>query len=84
MSASPSSSRGRGAARGIWTWNSGSLIDVEFDETYHSVGPHARQLISHLGHMVRDLYAFTLTTLDWDAFPVETLDRMWKQVKVII
>ena len=84
MSAGPSSSRGRGAARGIQTWNFGSLIGVEFDETYHPVGPHARQLISHLGHMVRDPYAFPLTTLDWDAFPVETLDRMWKQVKVII
>ncbi|XXG62458.1 hypothetical protein AAC387_Pa05g0811 [Persea americana] len=49
MSAGPSSSRGRGAARGIRMWNSGSLIDVEFDETYHPV--------------------------------VETLERMWKQVK---
>ncbi|XXG83276.1 hypothetical protein AAC387_Pa10g1068 [Persea americana] len=81
MSTGRSSSRGRGAARGIPTWNSGSLIDVEFDETYHPVGPHVRQLISHLGHMVQDPYAFSLTTLDWDAFSVETLDRMWKQVK---
>ena len=84
MSTGPSSSRGRGPARGIRTWNFGSLIDVEFDETYHPVGPHARQLISHLGHMVRDPYAFPLTTLDWEAFPVETLDRVRKQVKVII
>ena len=65
-------------------WNSGSPIDVEFDETYHPVGLHARQLISHLGHMVWDPYAFPLTTLDWEAFPVETLDLMRRQVKVII
>ncbi|RWR83311.1 hypothetical protein CKAN_01206400 [Cinnamomum micranthum f. kanehirae] len=76
-----SSSRGRGPARGIRTWNSGHPIDVEFDDTYHPVGPHARELISQLGHMVRDPYAFPLTTLDWDAFPVETLDRTWQQVK---
>ncbi|RWR72570.1 hypothetical protein CKAN_00080300 [Cinnamomum micranthum f. kanehirae] len=30
-----SSSRGRGPARGIRTWNSGHPIDVEFDDTYH-------------------------------------------------
>eukprot|EP00268_Persea_americana_P051471 TRINITY_DN5687_c0_g1_i9.p1 TRINITY_DN5687_c0_g1~~TRINITY_DN5687_c0_g1_i9.p1 ORF type:complete len:194 (+),score=20.15 TRINITY_DN5687_c0_g1_i9:30-584(+) len=81
MSTGPSSSRGRGPARGIRTWNSGSPIGVEFDEIYHPVGPHARQLINHLGYMGRDPYAFPLTTLDWEAFPVETLDRMWKQVK---
>ncbi|XXG59554.1 hypothetical protein AAC387_Pa04g1621 [Persea americana] len=81
MSTGPSSSRGRGATRGVRTWNSGSLIDVEFDETYHPVGPHARHFISRLGHMVRDPYAFPFTTLDWDAFPVETLDRMFQQVK---
>ena len=83
MSTGPSSSRGRGAARGIRTWNSGNPFDVEFDETWHPVGPNSRQLISQLGHMVRDPYAFPLTTLDWEAFPVETLDRVWQQVKVI-
>ncbi|RWR90884.1 hypothetical protein CKAN_02001200 [Cinnamomum micranthum f. kanehirae] len=80
-STGPSASRGRGPARGIRSWNSGHPIDVEFDETYHPMGTHARQLISQLGHTVRDPYAFPLTTLDWEAFPVETLDRICEEVQ---
>ncbi|CAL5390971.1 unnamed protein product [Camellia sinensis] len=80
-SSSTSSRRGRGCAKGIREWGTGTKLDIQFDENYCPIRDNVSKLTTQLDIIVRNGNIVPLTFLDWNTVLDDILDAIWKDVK---
>ncbi|KAI8549153.1 hypothetical protein RHMOL_Rhmol06G0004500 [Rhododendron molle] len=74
---------GRGSAKGIHQWGTGSKLKVMFDNDFQPLGDEGTKLKGQLGTMLRNPHRVPLTYLDWNSVPEEIKSAIWKEVELI-
>ncbi|KAL7191960.1 hypothetical protein ACSBR2_023936 [Camellia fascicularis] len=73
--------RGRGFARGIKEWGTGTKIQVKFDDKFQPVEDDGKKLKGQLGLIVRSGHRVPLTYLSWNVMHVDIKENIWQEVK---
>ncbi|KAI8549155.1 hypothetical protein RHMOL_Rhmol06G0004500 [Rhododendron molle] len=73
---------GRGSAKGIHQWGTGSKLKVMFDNDFQPLGDEGTKLKGQLGTMLRNPHRVPLTYLDWNSVPEEIKSAIWKEVEM--
>ncbi|XP_028081802.1 uncharacterized protein LOC114283176 [Camellia sinensis] len=69
--------RGRGFARGIKEWGTGTKIQVKFDDKFQPVEDDGKKLKGQLGLIVRSGHRVPLTYLSWNVMHVDIKENIW-------
>ncbi|KAF7153209.1 hypothetical protein RHSIM_Rhsim01G0079300 [Rhododendron simsii] len=72
---------GRGSAKGIHQWGTGTKLKVMFDNDYQPLGDEGSRLKGQLGTMLRNPHRVPLTYLDWNSVPEEIKSAIWKEIE---
>ncbi|XP_028120336.1 uncharacterized protein LOC114317774 [Camellia sinensis] len=80
-SSSTSTRRGKGCAKAIKEWGTGTKLDIQFDKNYCPIGNNVSKLTTQLGIIVHNGNIVLLTFLDWITMPDNIIDNIWKDVK---
>ncbi|XP_028087841.1 uncharacterized protein LOC114288519 isoform X1 [Camellia sinensis] len=73
--------RGRGLARGIKEWGTGTKIQVKFDDKFQPVDDDGKKLKGQLGLIVRSGHRVPLAYLSWNVMHVDVKENIWQEVK---
>ncbi|KAF7142766.1 hypothetical protein RHSIM_Rhsim05G0034600 [Rhododendron simsii] len=72
---------GRGSAKGIHQWGTGTKLKVMFDNDFQPLGDEGSRLKGQLGTMLRNPHRIPLTYLDWNSVPEEIKSAIWKEIE---
>ncbi|KAI8559759.1 hypothetical protein RHMOL_Rhmol04G0199200 [Rhododendron molle] len=72
---------GRGSAKGIHHWGTGTKLKVMFDNDFHPLGDEGSRLEGQLGTTLRNPHRVPLTYLDWNLVPEEIKSAIWKEIE---
>lgn len=75
---------GRGSAKGIHQWGTGTKLKVMFDNDFQPLGDEGSRLKGQLGTMLRNPHRVPLTYLDWNSVPEEIKSAIWKEIEVYV
>ncbi|KAI8552073.1 hypothetical protein RHMOL_Rhmol06G0236100 [Rhododendron molle] len=74
---------GRGSAKGIHHWRTGTKLKVMFDNDFQPLGDEGSRLKGQLGTMLRNPHRVPLTYVDWNSVPEEIKSAIWKEIELI-